>query len=192
MHRWMATTLMICLVAATSLQAAESKPSQARPGEASHMLSLALIVAGKEMKEGLEPLPAPVAKAISDIKGFLPYTNYEMQDTVVMRGANQIAVRADLEGPDSRYVAQLRYQLTDDPRKLNFYEFNLVRAYEPRVPRPVRGDAEQDTPRPPSTREVISTAFSVNVGESIVVGTSRLNGTGKALVVILTVMAIEK
>jgi hypothetical protein len=192
MHRWMAASLIVCLLAATVLPTAESKSSQARPGKASHMLSLALIVAGKEVKEGLEPLPAPIAKAISDIKGFLPYTHYEMHDTVVMRGANQIPVRVDLEGPDSRYIAQLQYQLTEDPRRLNVYKFDLVRAFEPRPSRQGQSDSDQGTPRPPSSREIISTAFSVNVGESIVVGTSRLNGTGKALVVILTVMQIEK
>ena len=39
-------------------------------------------------------------------------------------------------------------------------------------------------PRPP--RELISTTFGVKVGETIVVGTSKVDGTEEALIVLLT------
>jgi hypothetical protein len=38
-----------------------------------------------------------------------------------------------------------------------------------------------------ATRKVIDTTFSMNVGETVVVGTSKLNGGEEALVVLLTV-----
>jgi hypothetical protein len=38
-----------------------------------------------------------------------------------------------------------------------------------------------------ATREVIDSTFSMNVGETVVVGTSKLNGGEEALVVLLTV-----
>jgi len=187
MHRWLATSLAVYALAAANLSAAESKPQgQARPGEGSHMLNLALIVAGKEVKEGMQPVPPPVAKAIQDIKGFLPYTNYELQDTAVVRGVNMTPIHFNLVGPTSRYQAALQYQLTEDPKKLNVFKFDLVRTYEQRAGSSAQNFWEQ--PAPDSYREVLSTAFLVNVGEPIVVGTSRLDGTGTALVVILTVM----
>ena len=37
-------------------------------------------------------------------------------------------------------------------------------------------------------RNVIATSFSVKVGETIVVGTSKLNGNGEALIVLFTAM----
>jgi hypothetical protein len=192
MHRSLAATLIVCALVAAPAAAAEKRSPDvpARPGEGSHMLSLALIVAGKDLKDGMQPLPPPVEKAVQDIKGFLPYTEYEMQDTAVVRGSNLTPIHVILEGPDARYEARLQYQLTEDPKKLNVFQFEMARVYVPGGPRPgsAAGAGEQPTPEPPSNRQVLSTAFQVNVGESIVVGTSRLNHTGKALVVILTVM----
>ena len=37
-----------------------------------------------------------------------------------------------------------------------------------------------------STREILSTSFSIKVGETLVVGTSKLDGGDEALVVLLT------
>jgi hypothetical protein len=58
---------------------------------------------------------------------------------------------------------------------------------------------ESSTPRPPSEakkgepgvaphapRELIATSFSLKKGETIVVGTSKIDGTDEALVVLLT------
>ena len=44
--------------------------------------------------------------------------------------------------------------------------------------------------QPPSwvRRNVIATSFTVTVGETLVVGTSKLNGSGQALIVLFTAM----
>ena len=161
------------------------------PAPASHLMSLSLVVAGNEPSGGggVHSLAPPVAKAIADIKDFLPYKQYEVQDTVVLRVASQAAPsRFELQGPDGRYVARMQYMMTDE-RRLNVNQFEMAKvgAAMP-APTPGQPGQEPETPFPTPTRQVLSTAFSVNVGETIVVGTSRLNHTGKALVVVLTVL----
>ena len=163
------------------------------PAPVTHLMSLSLLVAGNEPSGGggAQQLSAPVSKAIADIKDFLPYRNYEVQDTVVLRVASQSSPsRFELQGPDGRYVARMQYMMTDE-RRLNVNQFEMARVGSDApasAPEPTPDGRQPETPRPTPTRQVLSTAFSVDVGETIVVGTSRLNHTGKALVVVLTVL----
>jgi hypothetical protein len=182
--------LCLFLAAPAGLQAEETpEPSrQARPGSATHLLSLALLVASNDYGPGEgDPLPAPVAKAVADIKDFLPFRQYRMHDAAVVRTANLEPARVQLQGPGSTYTGLLRYQLEPGGTRLNFSEFVLIQAQE--VPRPPRAGPRNGTPAPPApSREVISTGFSIDVGETIVVGTSRLGGSGSALVLVLTAL----
>ncbi len=163
------------------------------PASATHLVSLALVVAGNESAGGgVQPLSAPVAKAIGDIKDFLPYKSYEVHDTVVLRTASLNPARFDLQGPDGRYVARFLYRIGEDNR-LRFDQFEMARLgsdVPATAPQPTPEGRQPETPWPSPTRQVLSTSFSVEVGETIVVGTSRLNHTGKALVVVLTVLPV--
>jgi len=176
-------------------------------------------------------LPAAAAKALADMKDFLPYKGYRVLDTQWTLGSGKIAVR--LRGPAgaeydlelmSSYMDPTRraraQQLVDKglvaqaivaetPSGVSISEFRLREAT-----RPVRGvqqgqgqsqgataSAQRSSE---STAEIdrrvladryffelagspalIETAFRMDVGETVVVGTSRLQGD-KALIVLLT------
>jgi len=188
MLRRLALLLFVLCVLSLPMAPVHASPAAEAQGPrlATHMMTVSLLVASTQGGSGSEPIPASVAKAIQDIKDFLPYTRYEMHDTAVLRTASLNNLRTELQGPDARYTARFQYQMGDDGR-LNIHKFELTRELEPGVSSSGRSKGEGATPQP-SWRDVISTAFSVNVGETIVVGTSRLNGPGKALVLVLTVL----
>ncbi len=54
----------------------------------------------------------------------------------------------------------------------------------------MEGDRPKLVPEPPrqTRKSVIASSFTVKIGETIVVGTSKLNGSGTALIVLFTAM----
>jgi hypothetical protein len=63
--------------------------------------------------------------------------------------------------------------------------FNL--GEEPGIPRAASEASKETQGRAPrAPRDLISTSFSLKKGETIVVGTSKIDGTDEALVVLLT------
>lgn len=172
-------------------------------------------------------LPAAAAKALADMKDFLPYRGYRVLDTQWTLGSGKIAVR--LRGPagqeydlelTSSYGDQVsrarmlqladkglvsQAQLNQTPAGVSITEFRLreanplaapFRAFQGQPP----GGLEQGAPgaRGRATPlaspiasaggALIETAFRMDVGETVVVGTSRLQGD-KALIVLLTAVA---
>src|SRR6185295_4623794 len=136
---------------------------------------------------GLE-MPPNVQKALGDLKGFLPFKSYELLDAVWMRATQDRPVEGRVSGRGGAgYEVRMRFRnlgsATD--RSLFLDAFSVTE--EPSMPRPpVAGakEGEAFTPRP--SRDLISTSFSLKPGETIVVGTSKVDGTSEALVVLLT------
>ncbi|HKY33918.1 MAG TPA: hypothetical protein VJV23_15415 [Candidatus Polarisedimenticolia bacterium] len=191
MNRHLAIATILLATAAPLVAAPQASGGKAGSAlRATHLLTLSLVLAGNEGAAGSQTLSAATAKAIQDIKDFLPYSRYDQVDTAVLRTSNLNFSRAELQGPDGRYVARFQYTLEEGGRKLHFSKFELARVTEA-FPSPGRKTGEDDdaTPKQPShSREVISTSFSLDEGETIVVGTSRLNGSGKAVVLVLTAL----
>lgn len=136
---------------------------------------------------GLE-IPANAQKALGDLKGFLPFKNYQLLDAVWMRAtqdrlaSGRLSVRG---GPD--YQVRLRFRNLGNPKDRNLFvdAFQLVENPGPPKPPSAEVIGGKATP-PPSNRSLIDTSFGLKGGETIVVGTSKLNGTDEALVVLLT------
>jgi hypothetical protein len=127
---------------------------------------LVLLAAGN--KDGSAPeLAAGARKALDDMKGFLPFKSYRVVDTALVRVIRDEMVQARVLGPSgSNATLMLRFSSGGaDGKKLFVNTFNL---------------SDEKSGR------LIQTAFSMDVGESIVVGTSSVSGSEEALVTILT------
>ncbi len=127
-----------------------------------------MLVAEPSGTSSLDDVPPNAQKAIEDVRAFLPFKSYKLCDVGVMRSGSE--ARGLLDGPNGEdYEWALRFEETR-PNELYVREFQLT-------------DMGSDDRR---AKRLIGTSFSVQAGETIVVGTSKLDGGGKALVVLFT------
>jgi len=164
---------------AVVVQAQEAKPSPAatqtpaavtQNGKPLLGYSIVLLVgdiAGTTVAEGLS---APARKALSDIKDFLPYKSYRTLDTQWLAGG---------PGPHNQIVGHL---LGSDNQDYNF------QLWQPDGGRPSTLTFRLRMPPPGFEKLLLETTFDMRPGETVVVGTSRLQGD-KALVVLLTAVS---
>jgi hypothetical protein len=109
-------------------------------------------------------------KALADLKDFLPYKSYRVLDTVWTLGLN---------GPH-QFLRGL------DGQKHEFYmRSSIVSATAIRVEMLRLWDVPPPAPGPASAPVLIDTDFAVNIGETVVVGTSRVDST-RGLILLVT------
>ena len=174
---------VIALGAAASL----TRPAQgAHRAAESRLLQIVLLVGMKEGTSEPQHIPENTASALKDIETFLPYRSYQHIDTSLIRTNGD--ARGELKGigdRDYHFNISFNTESGKDGDRLAFRVFRI--GENPVVPRPPGGKGDpQAAPRAP--RDVISTSFTVDVGETIVVGTSKLDGGDRALLVLLTVI----
>jgi hypothetical protein len=131
-------------------------------------------------------LPPAASKALADMSQFLPYKSYELLDAQWILGSPRSTAR--LRGPDNREY-ELELRTVPRPDQSVRIDFNLR---DPQSPFAAVAPARTAAPnRPAAVRilrqsgRIIDTTFNMDVGETVVVGTSRLQGD-KALIVLLT------
>ena len=113
-------------------------------------------------------IPAGAAKAVKDAAALLPYNVYTMMDVAVIRGARPSSdpQSVRLQGPPGReYVATF----SSGPAKDGNWFVSLA----------LRDLSEKD---------VMRTAFSMRLGETVFVGSSSVTGTADALVLLVTAL----
>lgn len=128
-----------------------------------------LLAAGNK-PNGPPPTLAPGAqKALDDMKKFLPFTHYRLLDTVLVRVTQDDVAHAQAAGLNaSRYKLIMRFQAGGaDGKELFVNGFGLEEMND---------------------RNLIQTSFSMDVGETVVVGTSSVGGGQDSLVAILTAL----
>jgi hypothetical protein len=129
--------------------------------------------------EEIAGLPKNAEKAVRDIRDFLPFKSYKLLDSGLLRVMDTGKTR--LVGiPPQQYEVRVAYR--DLPNgKLSIWDFNIV-AMKPANATPLpRGVA------PEAERAVIDTSFTIDIGETIVVGSSKLGGD-QALIVLFTAL----
>jgi hypothetical protein len=155
-------------------------------------------------------VPAAAAKALADLKDFLPYRNYRLLDTQWTVGSGHIAGR--LRGAEGKeYDVELTTQrgsTSDTPVTVTRFVLHEVVPNAPNAsvdrlsslvtnglvaPSQIQQLNDQSRSRGTfgalfGSRAVIDTTFSMNIGETVVVGTSRLQGD-TALIVLLTAVS---
>lgn len=127
---------------------------------------LVLLAAGNK-PGGPSPTLAPGAqKALDDLKGFLPFKSYRTVDTALIRVTRSDVAQARVAGlgPGGYKLALRFWSGGTDGKKLTIDGFSL-------------DDDKGD---------LIQTSFAMDVGETVVVGTSSVSGSEEALVALLT------
>jgi hypothetical protein len=137
-----------------------------------------------------ENVPDNARKALEDVKGFLPYTSYRLLDLAWMRSSGN--AEAQMSGPDNRSLsAGIRFY--SEPSEPDRIEVRRLVIVEPQrtamlleAPR-TDGTPTAMAPAPP-IRPLLETSFGMKAGETVVVGTAKLDGPSKALVVLLSAL----
>jgi hypothetical protein len=140
-----------------------------------------------------EGLPRSVRKALEDLGDFLPYRGYKLMDTVLIRTSTR-AISA-MKGPGGReFSVELRFRPggPGDETPIVVQGFEVVdktivpgSSTEVEDPSGVTHRSGMASARP---KVIIATSFGMEVGETLVVGSSRLNGGETALVMLVTAM----
>jgi hypothetical protein len=156
--------------------APRSQPTPRAPGERTFTFQLVLLAADTQGATRFENVPANAQKALDDVKGFLPYTSYKLLDLAWIRCSR--TAEAQVSGPDGRsFTASLRFVSDEsDPNRIDIQRLVIM---EP-TPQALT------TPQP--LHPLLETSFGMKAGETVVVGTARLDGPAKALVVLLSAL----
>lgn len=131
-------------------------------------------------------LPKAVAKALDDIKDFLPYQGYRVVDSALVRASREFHTR--LNGPDgSQYQADAVFSATGRGESFLVEHFELGK---PMRLEDMARELERAEGRravvPPAPTSNLTASFRIDRGETVVVGSSRLDGGDEALIVLLT------
>jgi hypothetical protein len=147
---------------------------------------LLLSAGAKAGSSGLE-IPPNAQKALADLKGFLPFKSYQLLDAVWMRATQDRLTTGRIAGRGADYQVRLRFRNLGNPKDRNLFvdTFSLMEQLPtPKPPAPETKAEEPVAPKP--ARTLIDTSFGLKGGETIVVGTSKVDGADEALVVLLT------
>lgn len=147
------------------------------------LFQITLLRAAISGSEELVGVPKNAEKAIRDVRDFLPFKSYKLLDSTLIRAEKGSKASTRLDGvPPQQYDVRLVYTSSASSGKLSILSFFEVFAV-----RPPGGTPLPSGVAPQAERPVISTSFSVDVGETIVVGSSKLGGD-EALIVLLTAL----
>ncbi len=146
---------------------------------------LLLLAASTRAANGGPEVPEAARKALADLRSFLPYKSYQLLDSSWLRATQDKVTEARVVGRDGAgYNLKLRFRTTAS-EELFVDAFELHE--EPGIPGPPSTATKESPGRAPrAARDLISTSFSLKKGETIVVGTSKIDGSDEALVVLLT------
>lgn len=139
-----------------------------------------LLLAGATKPDGSGPeIPANAQKALADLKRFLPFKSYRLVDGAWLSGTEGQAVRGRLAGGGAvAYDVTLRFRTTGGREAPSLF-MDLFQLGQEMVVQTKDGPHFD-------VRHLIQTTFDLKEGETIVVGTSKVDGSDEALVVLLT------
>lgn len=178
--------LMILLVmlialplAADDSEAPLAQPTPKANGGRNQLFQVILLRGATTGSEEIAGLPKNAEKAVHDIRDFLPFKSYKLLDSGLLRVMDSGKTR--LDGiPPQQYEVRVAYR--DLPNgKLSIWDFNIV-AVKPANATPLPHGVA-----PEAERAVINTSFTIDIGETIVVGSSKLGGD-QALIVLFTAL----
>ena len=156
------------------------------------LFNVVMVLAEEQGQSSSAGLPESARKAIEDLKDFLPYRAYKLLDTALMRTARGATTRLkDPEGGE--YDVRLDYRQGEGEQEIFINNF-MVRQLPPNFPHvkemgPIEGKGAPSmkfTEPAAAPRVLIETSFGMRLGETLVVGSSRLNGGKTALILLLT------
>lgn len=180
--------LLILLVATFAF--AEEQPAPTPPPSAgpalteTQLFQVVLLRASRKGADDVEGLPTSAEKALADVRDFLPFKHYVLLDSAMVRLAHGMTSSVTVNA----YQVKFSYERKDN--KLSIWWFTVLPAKKQvELPEPAR---RSDTPAYASeaVKPLISTSFAMDRGETVVVGSSKLNGDD-ALMVLLTAVPVR-
>lgn len=185
------------LVSAQENNAPEEAPD-------TRLVQINLLAASKSGDSDLSDLPANTRKAIEDIKDFLPFKSYRILDTSLVRALVSPTNRGSrpaktfMTGPDgTKLQVELRMTGVKNSGEIYVHQFELAPTMRDRLFAVTTDpDVEADSGTPAIAPRadlvdmgaLISTSFTAHLGQTVVVGSSRLNGGDEALIVLFTAL----
>lgn len=144
-----------------------------------YSFQISLLLADVQGESGYEGLSKNAQKALEDLRDFLPFKSYRLLDFAWLRTSNTSTAR--VQGPDGKdFELTLGLGVSAEPESGQLH----VARFDLRDTSTLNVDVEAGPLR--RARSLISTSFGMEEGETVVVGTSRLEGDQRALVVLLT------
>jgi hypothetical protein len=144
------------------------------------VFQILLLEAGAGPAQAPPELPADAARALADLQGFLPYTSYRLLDSVWVRATRGVRARL-VAGGGASLETTLEFRRVGDSSADRLFVDAFRLREEGDSPALVNAKGERRGPR-----MLLDTSFELAVGETIVVGTSRIDGADQALVILLT------
>jgi len=148
------------------------RPERARERTPSTAFQVALLAAEESGPSRVEELSAPARKALDDVRGFLPYKSYSVIGLAWIR-TDRVA-ETQVPTPEGN---SLHVHLAIDPWRDLGDSLIRVDGFVVALETPSR-----------APRKLLETSFAISPGETLVVGTSKLDGAERALVVLLTAL----
>ena len=189
---------------------AGTTPLAAQPDEVpdTKLVQINLLAASKTGSNELSDLPANTRKAIQDIRDFLPFKSYRLLDTSLVRvlvPSHRGSPRSGpsntfMRGPDdTKLEIRMSMMMGETESEVFVGRFEVSPSVMDRLRAVTMTPEQQDQADPGApvvapradlidSGPLISTSFTAEVGETVVVGSSRLNGGDDALIVLFTAL----
>lgn len=159
--------------------------------------SVVLVLGESQASTIQDNVPAAARKALADMKDFLPYKGYRLLDTQWTLCCGNYPITSRLEGAeDQEYELQLsaslvaqgrvnvRFSLNESSGPMEQSAAEMARSAG-RAEQLKRSGSRVAAQKSGRRGAIIDTSFRMDVGETVVVGTSRTRGD-KALIALLT------
>jgi hypothetical protein len=162
----------VFLLLSSSILAARPNDNavQAASASKSDLRRFIVTLALGEVQPGRSGTFSPdAAKALADLKDFLPYKTYLPLDTIYLIGANPIPQQ--MKGIDGQLH---EFHMRGVPAGATVTSIAYMQLWAPVDPAPGK-----------SRQVLINASFKIEAGETVVVGTSRLDGS-RALLLLVT------
>jgi hypothetical protein len=135
-------------------------------------------------------LSAPAQKALADIRDFLPYKGYRVLDTQWVAGSDFGISKGLIRGIDRTDYEFLLHAFPNEipskpgqqPGPLSRAKFELFA--------PAKFGADTNVHNSGFSTKILDTSFAIKTGETVVVGTSRVQGES-ALIVLVTAVPVK-
>lgn len=171
------------------------------------LVQISLLVASKGGDSDLSDLPANTRQAIEDIRDFLPFKSYRIIDSSLVRAlvpedrGRARQARTFINGPNDTQLQVTLFMIAEkNGTEIYVRDFQVNRppqsrlfAVTPEEHRDPDPDKHKPAVAPRATDLIdlgplITTSFTAKVGQTVVVGSSRLNGGNEALIVLFTAL----
>lgn len=150
-----------------------------------------LLAASAKAGASATDLSQSAQKALNDLRDFLPYKSYQVLDSTWLR-TTQTAEGRLVGRHGMGYSLRLRFRPVGGAEDKNLFVEIFRIDEEPGMPRPsAEAKPGEAALAPRAPRDLIDTSFGLKEGETIVVGTSKLDGSDEALVVLLTAVPVK-